>query len=106
MDGPDHLASLEPIELKQMVDYIRNIEKALGKPEKVPTESESKNIVIARRSIHVMNDLPKGHVITEKDLIMKRPGDGITPMEMKIVLNKELNKDVKKDHKLSIDDLV
>lgn len=106
MDGPDHLASLEPIELKQMVDSIRNIEKALGKPEKVPTESESKNIVIARRSIHVMNDLPKGHVITEKDLIMKRPGDGITPMEMKVVLNKVLNKDVKKDHKLSIDDLV
>jgi N,N'-diacetyllegionaminate synthase len=106
MEGPDHLASLEPAELKLMVDSIRNIEKALGRPEKVPTESESKNLVIARRSIHVLNDLPKGHVITENDLIMKRPGDGITPMDIKIVLNKVLKKDVMKDHKLSIDDLV
>lgn len=105
MDGPDHLASLEPDELKQMVNLIRNIEKALGRSEKVPTASETKNIVIARRSIHIMNGLPKGHVITEKDLIMKRPGDGISPMNIKDVLNKTLNKDVTKDHKLSIDDL-
>lgn len=106
MDGPDHLASLEPSELKEMVDSIRNIEKALGTAEKIPTESETKNIVIARRSIHVMNGLPKGHVISERDLIMKRPGDGISPMNIKDVLNKVLNKDVMKDHKLSIDDLI
>jgi N,N'-diacetyllegionaminate synthase len=106
MDGPDHLASLEPTELKQMVDSIRNIEKALGRTEKVPTESESKNMVIARRSIHVLNDLPKGHIITKKDLIMKRPGDGISPMDVEVVLNKILNKDVTKDHKLSVIDLV
>jgi N,N'-diacetyllegionaminate synthase len=106
MDGPDHLASLEPGELKEMVNSIRNIEKALGRPEKVPTKSESKNKVIARRSIHVIDDLPKGHIITEKDIIMKRPGNGITPMEMKVVLGKVLNKDVMKDHKLSFDDLV
>lgn len=105
MDGPDHLASLEPGKLKEMVDSIRNIEKALGIPEKIPTESETKNIVIARRSIHILSDLPKGHIITEKDLIMKRPGDGISPMDIKDVLNKTLNKDVAKDHKLSIDDL-
>jgi N-acetylneuraminate synthase len=106
MDGPDHLASLEPGELKEMVNSIRNIEKAMGTAEKLPTESEKKNIVIARRSIHIMNDLQKDHIITEKDLIMKRPGDGISPMYIKNVLNKKLNKDVTKDHKLSIDDLV
>lgn len=105
MDGPDHLASLEPTELKQMVDAIRNIEKALGRSEKVPTESESKNIVIARRSIHIISDLPKGHVITENDLIMKRPGNGISPMNINVVLNKVINKEVKKDHKLSVNDL-
>jgi N,N'-diacetyllegionaminate synthase len=106
MDGPDHLASLEPGELKEMVNSIRNIEKAMGTSEKLPTESEKKNIVIARRSIHIINGLRKDHVITEKDLIMKRPGDGISPMHIKDVLNKKLNKDVTKDHKLSIDDLV
>lgn len=106
MDGPDHLASLEPDELKEMVNSIRNIEKAMGSAEKLPTESESKNIVIARRSIHIVDGLTKGHVITENDLIMKRPGDGISPMNIKNVLNKKLNKDVTKDHKLSIDDLV
>ena len=106
MDGPDHLASLEPGELKEMVNYIRNIEKAMGTSEKLPTESEKKNIVIARRSIHIMNGLLKDHVITEKDLIMKRPGDGISPMYIEDVLNKKLNKDVMKDHKLSFDDLV
>lgn len=106
MDGPDHLASLEPNELKLMVDSIRNIEKALGSVEKVPSESEIKNIVIARRSIHLLKDLPQGHVLTEKDLIMKRPGDGICPMKIRDILNKKLNKDVMKDHKLSIDDLV
>lgn len=106
MDGPDHLASLEPDELKEMVNSIRNIEKAMGSAEKLPTESETKNIVIARRSIHIVDGLAKGHVITEKDLIMKRPGDGISPMNIQNVLNKKLNKDVTKDHKLSIDDLV
>lgn len=106
MDGPDHLASLEPGELQEMVNSIRNIEKALGTSEKLPTESEKKNIVIARRSIHIMNGLLKDHVITEKDLIMKRPGDGISPLYIEDVLNKKLNKDVMKDHKLSFDDLV
>lgn len=105
MDGPDHLASLEPAELKQMVSSIRNIEKAMGNADKIPTESETKNKIIARRSIHILNSLPEGHLITEKELIMKRPGDGISPMNIKDVLNKKLNKNVMKDHKLSFDDL-
>ncbi|WP_421945855.1 N-acetylneuraminate synthase [Pedobacter sp.] len=106
MDGPDHLASLEPNELKEMVNSIRNIEQALGSYEKLPTESESKNIPIARRSIHILNDLPKGHIISEKDLIMKRPGDGISPMDIGEVLNRALNRDAPKDHKLLFVDLV
>ena len=105
MDGPDHLASLEPHELKAMVDAIRNVETALGRAEKTPTTSELKNVVIARRSIHILTDLPEGHVLSENDLIMKRPGDGISPMRIMEVLNKRLNKAVSKDHKLSEDDL-
>jgi len=106
MDGPDHLASLEPNELKEMIRSIRNIEEALGSSKKIPTESEKKNLFIARRSIHILNDLPKGHIITNKDLIMKRPGDGITPMNISLVLNNKLNKNVHKDYKLSLKDIV
>lgn len=106
MDGPDHLASLEPDELKAMVNAIRNIESALGSSEKVPTSSELKNVVIARRSIHILYDLPQGHILSEKDLIMKRPGNGISPMRIQEVLNKKLNRDVPKDYKLSMDDLI
>jgi sialic acid synthase SpsE len=106
MDGPDHLASLEPNELKEMIRAIRNIEEALGSSKKIPTESEKKNLFIARRSIHILNDLPKGHIITNKDLIMKRPGDGITPMNISLVLNNKLNKNVHKDYKLSLKDII
>ena len=73
-----------------MIRSIRNIEEALGSSKKIPTESEKKNLFIARRSIHILNDLPKGHIITNKDLIMKRPGDGITPMNLSLVINKKL----------------
>ncbi len=105
MDGPDHLASLEPNELKQMVDSIRNIEIALGDGVKIAREAESKNIVIARRSIHIKENLEANSVLTAKDLIMKRPGDGISPMEIEKVLSKRIKYTLSKDHKLSFDDL-
>jgi N,N'-diacetyllegionaminate synthase len=106
MDGPDHLASLEPNELKAMVDAIRNMEQALGNGIKTPTEAETKNIVIARRSIHLAHNLSANHTLTEEDLIMKRPGDGISPMKMEKVLHKKIKSDLSKDHKLSLEDLV
>jgi N-acetylneuraminate synthase len=105
LDGPDHKASLEPEELRLMVKSIRNIEKALGDGVKIPSESEKKNIIIARRSIHLKTDLEKGHVINEKDLIMKRPGDGISPMDINLVLNKKLKAGFTKDHKLSLSEI-
>lgn len=73
-----------------MVSAIRNIEIALGSGTKEPTESEKSNIIAARKSIHYAKSLPEGHIITESDLIMKRPGNGISPMEFLNVLNKRL----------------
>lgn len=105
MEGPDHKASLEPGELAQMVKAIRNIEQAKGYAIKKPSASEAKNIVIARRSIHLLNDLPSGHKLSEKDLIMKRPGDGISPMHLQKVVGKKLTRSLTKDHKLSLRDL-
>lgn len=107
LPGPDHSASLEPEELKQMVKSIRNIEKALsGNGEKKLSKSESKNVSIVRKSIHLKKGLPKGHVITEEDIIILRPGDGISPMEWNNIVGYKLLKDKSKFDKLSYSDLI
>jgi N,N'-diacetyllegionaminate synthase len=105
MEGPDHKASLEPHELKAMISAIRNIEQALGSATKQPSPSELKNIAIARKSIHLRHDLPQGHILTEADLEMKRPGDGISPMRMREVTGKTLTRGLPAEHKLAFTDL-
>ena len=101
MEGPDHKASLEPSELKLMVQSIRNIEKAIGQNTKEPSASEIKNIAIARKSIHLSKNVKAGHLLTEADLIMKRPGDGISPMKINDVIGKKTKSDLDEDTKLS-----
>lgn len=98
MEGPDHKASLEPDELKAMVSAIRNIELSIGGSGlKVPSASEIKNKTIARKSIHIKHDLRQGHILQENDLIMKRPGNGISPMDMSYVVGKRLSRNVDSD---------
>lgn len=80
LEGPDHKASLEPHELKQMVVSIRNIESAFGNGEKVPQQSEIKNMEIARKSIVAKCEIKKGEKFTEDNITTKRPGNGISPM--------------------------
>jgi N,N'-diacetyllegionaminate synthase len=105
MKGPDHKASLEPDELGQMVRAIRNIEMALGDGVKKPSGSETKNIPIARKSIHIARNLKKGHHLEPGDLIMLRPGDGISPMEVDQITGRVLNSDLSEGHKLRTEDL-
>ncbi|MFH6969602.1 N-acetylneuraminate synthase [Flavobacterium sp. FlaQc-28] len=106
LPGPDHVASLEPNELKEMVLAIRNIELAVsGDGEKAPSESETKNIAIARKSIHLTKNLQKGHILTDDDLIPLRPGDGISPMEWEKVIGKKLNTDKTEFDKLLFCDI-
>lgn len=107
MEGPDHRASLEPAELKSMVSAIRNIEQAVsGSGVKEPSESEMKNITVARKSIHIAKALDAGHQLEAADLVMKRPGTGISPMQMDKVIGKKINKQLSADHLLTDDDLV
>lgn len=80
MEGPDHKASLEPDELKAMVNAIRNIEQALGSGHKTISPSERKNIEIARKSIVAACPIKAGELLTEENLMVKRPGNGINPM--------------------------
>lgn len=101
MEGPDHLASLEPSELKQMVLAIRNIELAIsGSGLKEPSASEIKNIQIARKSIHISHPIPKGTILNQTHLSMKRPGDGISPMDIDKIIGKKTIIDLDSDSKL------
>lgn len=102
MEGPDHKASLEPNELKAMVDGIRNIEVALGDGEKRIAESERKNMSIARKSIIAKVNIEKGEVLTEKNLTVKRPGNGISPMNWYQVIGKKAVKDFKEDELIEL----
>ncbi len=102
MEGPDHKASLEPDELKNMADSIRHIEKALGTAYKEPTESEKKNIAIARRSIVASRRIQKGEVLTEENITTKRPGSGISPMRWLQVLGTKAIRDFEEDELIEL----
>jgi N,N'-diacetyllegionaminate synthase len=105
--GPDHSASLEPNELKAMINAIRNIEQAIsGNGIKKPSESEIKNINIARKSLHLSEDFEAGHTIMENDLISLRPGDGISPMEINSIIGRKLRNRLYENHKLQWSDLI
>jgi N-acetylneuraminate synthase/N,N'-diacetyllegionaminate synthase len=103
-DGPDHKASLEPNELKMMVQTIRNIEMALGNKNKIISESEKKNISIARKSIHILEPIKKGEILELKKLVMLRPGDGISPMRLPEIIKKKAVRDLDSGHMLKIED--
>jgi N-acetylneuraminate synthase/N,N'-diacetyllegionaminate synthase len=104
-NGPDHRASLEPKEFRLMVDGIRNIEKALGSFEKKPSLSEKKNIPIVRKSIHLNKKIEKGSKIKKNDLIMLRPGDGISPMDIEYLIGKKVMKTLPSGHKIKMKDI-
>lgn len=102
MEGPDHKASLEPPELKQMVCSIRNIEKAIGTGDKTPSASEKNNITIARKSIVAKKEIKAGEVFTIENITVKRPGTGISPMRWNEVLGTKAVRDFNEDEKIEL----
>ncbi len=102
MEGPDHKASLEPDELKAMVSAIRNIELALGDGHKTVSESERKNIAVARKSIVAAKNIKAGEVFNENNLTVKRPGNGISPMDWEKVIGKTAKKDFVEDQLIEL----
>ena len=97
LPGPDHKASLEPDELKAMVQAIRNVEKALGTGIKKPSPSEFKNKSVARKSIVAARSIRKGEAFTVENLTIKRPGTGISPMRWDDILKMKASRDFYKD---------
>lgn len=102
MNGPDHKASLDPIELRAMVKAIRNVEAALGNGIKTPSSSEEKNIVIARKSIVASIVIKKGEIFTEGKLAVKRPGNGISPLLWDEVIGRIAIRDFKEDELIEL----
>lgn len=95
LPGPDHRASLEPEELKQMVKAIRDIERAMGDGVKRPVKDEEENKKVGRRSIVASVDIPQGTTITEEMLAIKRPGTGLEPQYVNMVIGRKTRKSIK-----------
>lgn len=93
LPGPDHRASLDPSELAAMVKAVRHIEEALGSAEKRVADSERPNIEVARKSIVAARPIAKGETFTEENITVKRPGNGISPMEWDNVIGRTAVKD-------------
>ena len=92
LPGPDHKASLEPYELAAMIKAVRNIENALGKGIKKPTQSEKENLLVIRKSIVAAKDIAVGEKFTKSNLTVKRPGKGVSPMEWDNIVGKTAEK--------------
>jgi N,N'-diacetyllegionaminate synthase len=97
LPGPDHKASLEPEELKQMISFIRNIEILLGDGEKKLMPSEVGNVNIARKSIVASKTVVKGEIFSENNITTKRPGNGISPMKWDSVIGSKAIRDFELD---------
>ena len=102
MEGPDHKASLEPDELKQMVSGIRHIEMALGDGNKTPSPSEMKNISVARKSIVAKKNIKAGELLSEDNVTVKRPGMGISPMRWHEVIGQKAIRDFAEDELIEL----
>lgn len=96
-EGPDHKASVTPEELKLLCEGIRAVEKSLGSSEKLVTQSEAKNKIVARKSIIASRPIKKGEVFTVDNITTKRPGNGISPMFWYEVLGKTAEQDFEED---------
>jgi N-acetylneuraminate synthase/N,N'-diacetyllegionaminate synthase len=105
MEGPDHKASLEPKELKTMINAIRTIEKAMGDGIKRAAKSEIDIMNIARRSLVAARDIKAGETVLSNDILVKRPGSGI-PAEFKdIIVGMQLESDINVDSVIRWEDL-
>ncbi|WGV18117.1 N-acetylneuraminate synthase [Fuscovulum ytuae] len=103
LEGPDHAASIEPDQFAEMVSVIRAVEAGLGDGVKRAVASEEGVRAVARKSLVFCRALPQGHVLSEDDLVAKRPGTGISPDRLEVFLGLALKRGVEKDEMLVMD---
>ena len=102
LPGPDHKASLEPMELKEMVRCIRNIEMALGDGIKRPNVGEMVNKPMARKSLVAAKSIREGERLTSENMVIKRPGNGISPMRLDEILGRRASRNFKADELIEL----
>ena len=105
MKGPDHRASMPPGEFKEYVSYIRNTERLLGTGRKAPAKREEEIKRQARRSILASRELKEGTVLTSEMLCCKRPGTGISPEYMHILIGRKIKRDIGKEEVITWEDI-
>jgi len=94
LPGPDHRASLEPAELRELVRSIRRVETALGSGRKVPTATEVETAKVARRSLVAARDIPAGTILEREMVVMRRPGTGMLPAMLDTLLGRQAIRDI------------
>jgi N,N'-diacetyllegionaminate synthase len=105
LPGPDHAASLEPDELAEMIRSIRHVSAALGNGIKAPAACEVPNISVARKSVVAARELCSGHQLASEDLVIKRPGNGISPSLLPALIGRTLRSPLLKDQVICWDDV-
>jgi N,N'-diacetyllegionaminate synthase len=105
LPGPDHRASMEPDDFAELVADIRAVASALGDGVKAPRDAEREIMRVARRSLVTSRHLPAGHALAVEDLAAKRPGTGISPMEIDALVGRRISRDLEPDHLLRLEDL-
>ena len=100
MDGPDHMASLEPDDFSNMIRSIRRVESALGTHQKKVSISEKQNLLAVRKSIVASRDIAKGEFFSAQNITCKRPGNGISPVKWVSVLGRKAKRKFLKDEQI------
>ena len=106
LSGPDHKASIEPHSMKEMVLFVREVESALGNGDKRPTREEERIKKVTRKSLVARRSIPRGTKITSEMLDTKRPGTGLSPSQIDLVVGKIVSRDIMADELLILDDLI
>ena len=98
MEGPDHILSSEPQEMKELLELSKTIPQILGDGVKRIQPGEYLNLNLQRKSIYANRSLKSGDIIKKEDIIIKGPGGGILPKYIDVVVGRSVRKDIKKDH--------
>ena len=105
LPGPDHIASVEPEELKERIEAIKRVQVILGRAEKVPNKNETDSMIsTVRKSLVAVRNMEAGHILTADDIEAKRPGDGVSPTQYEKFLGKKLKKQLVPDQQISFED--
>lgn len=102
LHGPDHVSSLEPHQLAEMIKGIREVEIALGRAYKLPVSSELRNRNIARKSLVAKRDIVMGEIYSESNITVKRPGDGVSAARYWEALGKQADQSYRHEEKIDI----